>query len=162
MTEPYAYIRPLGPLDLMEAVRIHREAFGSEAWDQRAILEILAMPGAGGLMAVDPQAGDLRILGFALYLFVAEDAELLTIAVRRNARRNGVATSLMEHFLALAAGIGATAAFLEVAEDNGPAQRLYGMLGFKMEGTRPNYYHRPGNKMISARLLRRPIAGPTR
>ena len=158
MSTAYAHIRPLGPLDIMEAVRIHRESFGGESWDQRAILEILAMPGAGGLLAVDPQAGDLRILGFALYLFDAEDAELLTIAVRPSARRHGVATSLMEHFLALAAGTGATAAFLEVAEDNAPAQHLYGVLGFKMEGVRHNYYRRPGNKMISARLLRRPIA----
>lgn len=152
--------RLLGSLDLPEATRIHKEAFGGEAWDLRALQEVLAMPGAAGLMAIDSVLGDRRCLGFALYLLVAQDAELLTIAVRRDARRKGAGTALVEAFLHRAAAAGATNAFLEVAEDNVPAQYLYARLGFRLEGLRPNYYRRPGNRRVGARLLRRAIEPP--
>ena len=151
-------IRPLSGLDLPEAARIHREAFGAEAWDLKAIQDVLAMPGAAGLMAVDAVLGDRRCLGFALYLRVADDAELLTVGVRHDARRQGVGTGLLEAFLHRAQMTGASNAFLEVAEDNVAAQYLYARHGFRLEGMRQNYYRRPGNRRVAARLLRRSIA----
>jgi ribosomal-protein-alanine N-acetyltransferase len=150
-------IRPLGPFDLAMVSTIHKDAFGVEAWDQRAIADILAMPGAIGRMAVDGEVGDQRPLGFARILMVADDAERLTIAVPHSVRRRGVGTTLLEDFFHLAIKNGATNAFLEVAEDNTPAQRLYARLGFRVEGTRRDYYRRPGNKRVAARLLRRPL-----
>ena len=95
MTGPAWRIRAMGPLDIPEAARIHNDAFGFEAWDQKAITEVLSMPRTSGLMAVDAALGDLKPLGFALYLVVAEDAELLTIAVRPDARRRGLGTALI-------------------------------------------------------------------
>jgi ribosomal-protein-alanine N-acetyltransferase len=148
-------IRPLGPLDLPFAVQIHRDAFGVEAWDASAIADILAMPGAAGRIAVDGLLGDHRPLGFSLLLLVANDAELLTVAVAPPARRRRVGTALIEDFLDIGTDAGAANAFLEVAEDNIPAQRLYGRLGFRQEGVRRDYYRRPGNKRVAAHLLRR-------
>jgi ribosomal-protein-alanine N-acetyltransferase len=152
--------RSIGPLDLAEAARIHKEAFGWEAWDQKALGEVLQMPGAGGLMAVDAQHGDRQKLGFLLYLLVAETAELLTIAVRPGSRRAGVASGLVEHFLARAAATGAKRALLEVAEDNAAARSLYARLGFTLEGRRADYYRRPGNRHMAALLLGRPVVLP--
>jgi ribosomal-protein-alanine N-acetyltransferase len=148
-------IRPLGPLDLPISVQIHRDAFGFEAWDARAIADILAMPGAAGRIAVDGVLGDHRPLGFSLLLLVANDAELLTVAVTSAARRRRVGTALIEDFLDIGTEAGAANAFLEVAEDNIPAQRLYVRLGFRQEGVRRDYYRRPGNKRVAAHLLRR-------
>ena len=148
----------LGPPEIRVAALIHKEAFGFEAWDERAIADLLAMPGAVGRLVVDPTTEPPEPLGFMLLLFVAEDAELLTVAVRPGARRQGIASSLMADFFQLAHQRKATNAFLEVAADNVPAQRLYARLGFLVEGTRRDYYKRPGNKRVSAHLLRRPIA----
>jgi ribosomal-protein-alanine N-acetyltransferase len=148
-------IRPLRPLDLPVAAQIHREAFGAEAWDVRALADVMAMPGAAGRIAVDSTLGDHRPLGFSLLLLVANDAELLTIAVAPAARRHKVGMALVEDFLDIGTEAGAANAFLEVAEDNVPAQRLYAQLGFRQEGVRRDYYRRPGNKRVAAHLLRR-------
>jgi [ribosomal protein S18]-alanine N-acetyltransferase len=148
-------IRPLGPLDLSAVVHIHRDAFGSEAWDARAIMDIMSMPGAAGRIAIDSALGDHRPLGFSLLLLVANDAELLTVAVAYAARRRRVGMALVEDFLDIGTEAGAANAFLEVAEDNVPAQRLYARLGFRQEGVRRDYYRRPGNKRVAAHLLRR-------
>jgi ribosomal-protein-alanine N-acetyltransferase len=150
-------IRALGDADLAEAERIHLDAFGQEAWDREAILEILAMPGAGGLVAIHSDGIAQLPLGFALYLLVGPDAELLTLAVPHVARHRGVGRSLVEAFLAVAGGAGAINALLEVAEDNAIAQALYGSLGFAPSGRRKDYYLRPGNRRVAARLLRRPL-----
>jgi ribosomal-protein-alanine N-acetyltransferase len=148
-------IRPMGPLDLPTASQIHRDAFGLEAWDARAIADIMAMPGAAGRIAVDSTLGDHRPLGFSLLLLVANDAELLTVAVSLAARRHRVGLALVEDFLDIGTEAGAVNAFLEVAEDNFPAQRLYARLGFRQEGVRRDYYRRPGNRRVAAHLLRR-------
>ena len=148
-------IRALGPLDIPSIVQIHRDAFGSEAWDARAMMDIIGMPGAAGRIAVDSALGDHRPLGFSLLLLVANDAELLTLAVAFPARRRRVGLSLVEDFLDIGTEAGAANAFLEVAEDNLPEQRLYARLGFRQEGVRRDYYRRPGNKRVAAHLLRR-------
>ena len=157
MTAADVQIIPLGAAEIRAASLIHKEAFGFEAWDERAIADLLAMPGAVGRLAIDRASAPPEPLGFTLLLFVAEDAELLTVAVRPSARREGIATRLMADFFDVAHQRKATNAFLEVAADNVPAQRLYARLGFLVEGTRRDYYKRPGNKRVSAHLLRRPI-----
>ncbi|HEV2673972.1 MAG TPA: GNAT family N-acetyltransferase [Aliidongia sp.] len=154
---PEIAIVTIGAAELRVAALIHQEAFGFDAWDERAIADLLAMPGAIGRMAIDRAVNPPEPLGFALLLFVAEDAELLTVGVRPAARRRRVAMRLMADFFEVGRRRGATNAFLEVAADNIPGQRLYARLGFLVEGTRRDYYKRPGNKRVAAHLLRRPI-----
>jgi ribosomal-protein-alanine N-acetyltransferase len=158
-------IRSVGPADLPMLAALHRAAFRTEAWDEHALADILAMPAAGGLLVANdgllgptaPQSPPPETLGFLLFTIVAEDAELLTLAVLPEARRRGVGGALVQEFLALAAAAGARQALLEVAIDNPVAQRLYGRLGFMYEATRNNYYRRPGSKHVSAHLLRLPL-----
>jgi GNAT superfamily N-acetyltransferase len=57
-------------------------------------------------------------------------AGLYDIAVRREARKNGVGTALVLHMLDWARGCGAHHAYLQVVAENTPALRLYGKLGF--------------------------------
>ena len=47
--------------------------------------------------------------------------------------------------------------YLEVAEDNAAAQRLYRALGFATVGRRPGYYARPEIEAVDALTLRRVI-----
>jgi ribosomal-protein-alanine N-acetyltransferase len=150
-------VRALEACDLDDAERLHKDAFGAEAWDRKAIGEILAMPRTRGMIAFDAACQTDDPLGFALFLVVAQDAELITLAVRHGARRRGVGQRLVETFLAFAIADGATSALLEVAEDNAAAQALYGKLGFVGTGRRKDYYERPGNRRVAARLLRRAV-----
>jgi len=96
--------------------------------------------------------------GFAMGLVVAEDAELLTLAVRPRARRRGIARRLLGQFEVTARAQDAHAAVLEVAADNQAACALYRNAGYREVGRRPSYYRTPEGTRIDALVLRRVLA----
>jgi [ribosomal protein S18]-alanine N-acetyltransferase len=80
--------------------------------------------------------------------------EVLTIGVRPEARRRGVAKALMEAALAAARQAKAKACFLEVAIDNAAAAALYAGLGFRSAGVRKGYYDRGPRGPADALVMR--------
>ena len=97
-----------------------------------------------------------RPAGFLLGQVVAGEAELLTLAVDPAARRQGIGRDLVLAFLDAARARSADQAFLEVAEDNAPARRLYEALGFAETGRRKGYY-RAGPLRQDAVLMARRV-----
>jgi len=98
------------------------------------------------------------LAGFVLSRIVADEAEILSIAVAPARRGRGVAGALLRRHLGRLAGLGVRAVFLEVAPDNTPAQRLYARAGFREVGRRPDYYPQTGGGSAAALLLRRDLA----
>ena len=87
-------LRPLGALDLDRAAALHGESFaplGERAWTRQDLAELLASPGVAGLLL----QADGRDAGFALCRVAADEAELLTIAVRPTDRRRGAGRRLL-------------------------------------------------------------------
>lgn len=125
---------------------LHAAAFPPpERWSAAAFATQLALPGVFGLL--DERGG------MALARAVADEAELLTIAVHPEARRLGVGRALLTAVLAEAVRRGAETVFLEVAETNAPARALYAALAFAPLGRRPGYY-----VAADALVLRRAMA----
>jgi ribosomal-protein-alanine N-acetyltransferase len=153
-------LRLVGPYDLRALAGIHDVCFGSESWGERSLAEVIRMPGALGRVAIDAGKGDRAPVGFHLCRVAGTEAELLTVAVLPDRRREGVGRLLLQDFVRTALAAGSTTAFLEVAEDNDPAFQLYRDLGFEQVGRRVNYYRRPGGLWIAARVLRRDLACP--
>lgn len=96
--------------------------------------------------------------GFLIGRVVADEAELLTLAVDPGARRQGIGGALVAEFLATARRLGAARAFLEVAEDNRPALTLYHRAGFANAGLRRAYYHRDDGPALDALVLQKDFA----
>jgi ribosomal-protein-alanine N-acetyltransferase len=96
--------------------------------------------------------------GFAMAWVVADEAELLTIAVIRDARSRGVGASLMLALIDAARGRGAKRLYLEVAEDNAPALGLYRKLGFDQTARRSGYYQRHGQNPADALVMNLALA----
>lgn len=94
---------------------------------------------------------------FAIGRAVAEEAELLTLATDPAHRRAGLARACLHAFETQAASRGATAAFLEVAEDNAPARALYQVAGYAETGRRKGYYASRTGDAIDAILLRKTL-----
>ena len=135
------------PADL---ARIHVRAFPQErGWSEEEFATLLAQPGA-------VLSGDAR--AFALLRVVADEAEVLTIATDPDHRRKGHARAALAEAEAMAAAQGATAVFLEVAEDNTPAQELYAQAGYRQVGRRPNYYVPKNAAPVAALVLRKDLA----
>ena len=89
------------------------------------------------------QAGVFAVVepdGFILIRQVLDEAEILTLAVRPQARRAGLGGRLVGQGAVAAARAGAARLFLEVAEDNAAARALYDRAGFRLIGRRKGYY----------------------
>jgi ribosomal-protein-alanine N-acetyltransferase len=150
-------IRAGAAADIPVFARLHAAAF-DEPWDEKALSELLAMPGAFALMASSESHGlPLQNLGFLLCREAGGEAEILTVAVAPEARGRGLGRLLMEAAAARTVALGGHALFLEVAADNAPALALYGKCGFRTVGLRPGYYAR-GPVRVDARVMRLDLA----
>jgi len=129
---------------------IHASAFDAP-WTADAFADLLAQAGVWALAEDD---------GFVLMRIAADEAEVLTLAVRPAARRAGLARRLLARALDGAARGGARRVFLEVAADNVAAQALYAGAGFAEAGRRPRYYARLDGERVDALLLARDLASP--
>jgi len=117
-------------------------------WSARAFAELLETQGTFLL---------LEEHGFLLGRVIADEAELLTIAVHPNRQRRGIGRQLVERFLAESEERGAASAFLEVAQTNKSARALYNDMRFTENGRRPRYYRTPNGGSVDAITLRRDI-----
>ncbi len=95
--------------------------------------------------------------GFALGRIAGPEAELLTIAVDPDHRRQGLAQNLLRDFEIRAKARSATDIFLEVAQSNKAAIALYRQFGFAEVGFRKNYYTGPTGTHIAAIVMRKSV-----
>jgi ribosomal-protein-alanine N-acetyltransferase len=98
------------------------------------------------------------LAGFIMSRLAGGEAEILSVAVAPARRGRGLARKLLDLHLRRLAGLGATAVFLEVDEDNAPARRLYDRARFRDVGRRPAYYAHGGEPPANALVLRRDLA----
>ena len=138
------------------AAALHAQAGLPEAWDAGAFATLLAMPGAQGCLALDPETG--APVGLALWRVAADEAELLTICVSPASRRQGLGSVLLAAALDRVRARGAERMLLEVAADNGPARSLYGAHGFQACGLRPNYYRTTSGTVDAEIMIRDSLA----
>lgn len=128
-------------------------AFGSgfgEAWTRSQLAGILPMAGVSLMLARDGESG--TAIGFSLSRSVADESELLLIAVCPEQHRRGVGRLLLDHFLGAARADGLSRVHLEVRDGN-PAVAMYLDAGFSPVGRRRNYYHASGGRRFDAITL---------
>ncbi|MBL6456055.1 GNAT family N-acetyltransferase [Belnapia sp. T6] len=139
-------MRPAGPDDAAALAALHAAAFPpTEAWGPDAMALMLGMPGAFGLW--EPGAG------LVLARAVADEAEILTLAVAPARRRQGSGAELLAGAMQGAILRGAAAMFLEVAEGNAAALALYRAAGFAEVGRRRRYYADGADALVLRRDL---------
>ncbi len=144
--------------DFDVASDLHRAAFtplGERAWTRQDMAELCASPGVSGVLLL---SGGKEI-GVALSRVVADEAELLTIAVDAGHRRRGAGRALLEAVIDRALAAGAVSLFLEVGADNPAACSLYEQKDFRVVGRRAGYYQRgtgPNADALVMRLALRP------
>jgi ribosomal-protein-alanine N-acetyltransferase len=119
-----------------------------EAWTASQCAGLLPLPGVWLTLARDSGA----VVGFALARAVADEAELLLLAVERSVQGRGIGKLLLESFERAAAARGADRLHLEVREGN-HAISLYERAGFALIGRRRNYYSGHGGATFDALTL---------
>ncbi|HYD11412.1 MAG TPA: ribosomal protein S18-alanine N-acetyltransferase [Allosphingosinicella sp.] len=131
-------LRSGGHADLRDVMAVMDDSFDArfgEAWTMGQCAGLLPLPGVWLMLAREDEA----VLGFALARLVADEAELLLLAVKAAGQRRGIGRILLEHFEDEATARGATRLHLEVREGN-HALSLYEGAGFELVGRRRDYY----------------------
>jgi len=139
LTDSAGRIRPIGAFDLALLAELHKTIFTApwdQSWSAESLAQILAMPGTCGWLL---EQGSLP-LGFVLARFTLDEGEILLTGILPKARSQGHGTRLMRAAIAAAREAGLRKLFLEHAEPNLAAARLYLGLGFAQIGRRPQYY----------------------
>jgi [ribosomal protein S18]-alanine N-acetyltransferase len=145
------HLRPGVVGDLDEVMRVMTTAFHpcfGEAWTRSQCAGILPMHGVTLTIA---EIGGIPV-GFSLARAVADEAELLLLAVDPAEQRRGIGQALLDEFIAGALVEGAHRLHLEVRDGN-PAIDLYRASGFSAAGRRRNYYHGPDGEAHDAVTL---------
>ena len=109
--------------------------------------------------AVLEQAGVVR--GFVIFTCVAQDAELINIAVDPAWQGKGLGSGLLE-FCLQAVSMKAERLFLDVRVSNFPAIALYLKKDFVQVGERRDYYRKPPGREDALVMCRDMLAHPLR
>ena len=127
-------------LDQVEA--LERLCF-SDPWSGKALTAMVEDENVVSLAAVD-EAG--LLLGYVSLQTVLDEGYINNVAVRPEARRQGVATALLRELRRR----GGALAFLtlEVRASNQGARTLYANLGYREAGRRRGYYVHPKEDAI--------------
>jgi ribosomal-protein-alanine N-acetyltransferase len=134
---------------------LHAQAFEAP-WSAAELARMIDGPCAFALaIGTGAQAADIQ--GFVVARAIAGEAEILTLAVRPDMRRRGLARSLIAAVCTRAVDHGARVLWLEVAVDNSAALALYQSLGFEAAGRRPAYYGREQGGPVDALVMRRDL-----
>jgi ribosomal-protein-alanine N-acetyltransferase len=144
-------IETLRSSDIDIVSKVHARCF-FDAWGPAMIGQILSMPGAFGFVA--RRAGYGSIIGFALGRVTVDECELLSLGVAPEYRASGVGARLLSTSMARAAVENARWFFLEVAEDNQHALKLYRTYGLSQVGRRLQYYENADGSRTNAFTMR--------
>lgn len=127
-------IRAATDADLEAIGRIQQASPGASQWDPAEYLDYDC------IVAVS----NGQVAGFLVSRNLADEREILNVAVGPEFRRQGVGAALLGSELTTTA----RAWFLEVRESNTVAQSLYRKAGFRETGRRPRYYSDPPESAI--------------
>ena len=125
---------------------LHARCFPDRPWRAQEFSDLINARGVIWITAAGEDA-------FVFARYVPPEAEILTIAVAPEARRQGKAQSLLTSLMDALPSVGVTELFLEVAADNMAALALYRGSGFDEVGRRRGYYRRTDAPSVDALTL---------
>lgn len=132
---------------------IHAEAFANY-WNPSDFNDFFSVSGTHAILAEI----DETPVGMAVLRVAGEQADIITIAVRPQYRRHGLATTMMKQSIEKAVSLGADAMFLDVENGNTAAIALYAALGFTQLSRRKLYYRQKDGTYTDALVMTRKLA----
>ena len=142
-------IRLLEARDVEAILAIQSASPEIAQWSERDYARV-----ARGEMAgwIAQEGESSAITGFLIARQIAGDLEILNLAVRPDARRQGTGTELLRRSFAWGQSFGAASALLEVRAANLTALRFYEHHGFEVIGRRKHYYVSPVEDALVLRV----------
>ncbi len=136
-------VRPFDKQDLHAVLAIQEKNPLAAHWLARDYQRLAADP-RGMILVVELEAmTPAKVLGFAIFQRVIDQAELMNMAVDPEQQHKGVGKALLEDARRRLHAFGIRRVFLEVRESNKTAQQFYYSAGFGLHSVRKDYYHDP-------------------
>ncbi len=136
-------VRPMAGSDADRVFEIAKAAL-PEPWSKQ---DYAALPDHTFARSFVAEAEGV-LLGFCFLYLIADEGQIMEIAVDKPYRRRRVAQALLSHMIEGAASEGATRFTLEVRSQNLPAIGLYTSFGFTEVGRRKHYYKNPTDDAV--------------
>ena len=136
-------IRKLCKEDLAAIISIQNRTPQAPRWTQADYANLAGDPLGLILVAELDTMAPPRIVGFAAFQRVIDEAELRNMAVEPAHQRQGAGWELLTEGRRRLLEQGAKQIYLEVRASNMPAQRLYYSAGFSLCSRRRDYYNDP-------------------
>lgn len=131
-------IRKMQTQDLKKVVEIENQCF-STPWSKESFADSLKIPDALFLVAIDSE----ELLGYCGIYLSLDEGEITNVAVKKEARKQGVAGELLTQLQELAVAKKVSRILLEVRISNDAAIGLYEKFGFSKIGVRKKFYKNP-------------------
>ncbi|HEY0645250.1 MAG TPA: GNAT family N-acetyltransferase [Nocardioides sp.] len=137
-------IRPAVLADVPALLALERELFGDDAWTEVMVRQEIEGPGRRFVVADD-------LSGYGVTMTAGDIVDLLRIGVRPEARRNGLASRLLDELLVDTED--ASRMLLEVSVSNAAALGFYVARQFSVIDVRPHYYRDGSEALVMCRWL---------
>jgi len=135
-------VRRMSASDVSAALSILKESPEASIWSRESLLESVSQ----GIAWAAELGGCFA--GILIGRAVADEFEILNLAVGKACRRGGVATQLVSAALKYARSVGSRQSYLEVRESNEGGIAFYKRMGYRICGRRPNYYREPAEDAV--------------
>ena len=122
--------------DFPSIMNLEKELF-STAWEEEMFLEEIEKQYAYVLEIKD------KIIGYICGWKLIDEFNITNIAIAKEFQRNGFGEKLVKFLISKLLNEKCFKFFLEVRKSNNVAKMLYKKVGFKLIGSRKNYYHSP-------------------
>jgi len=129
--------------DLESLLTIQSKNPAAARWTDGEYLALASDPGGVILVADVETMTPPKLLGFAAFRRVIDEAELLNMAVDPEHQRQGVGRAVLGEARRRLLKLGVRRIFLEVRRSNEPALKLYYSVGFALHSLRKDYYRDP-------------------
>ena len=145
-------LRPMRWWDIEALLPLERDLFIEQPWTEAGFWsELAGVPETRWYVVAEDATGPSGYAG----LFVTQhEADIQTVAVRRDRQGQGLGDRLVAALLAEARRRKVSRVLLEVRENNLAAQKLYGHHGFASMGRRRSYYGPGLDAVVMERHLR--------
>ena len=122
-----------------DVLEIEKRCF-TDPWTKKMFEDELLNPLAYYIVLVK----DEKIVGYAGFWDIIDDAQIMNVAVDTMYRGKGLGNLIMEDFIKEAKDRNLDTMSLEVRVSNEPAIKLYEKYGFEVQGRRKKYYQDNG------------------
>ena len=120
-----------------------------EFWNEKILIDEFQNENSEYFVLIDRE----KIIGFAGLWFNIDEAHIMNIAVKKEYRKNGFGTKLLEFLIVKAKEKNKICITLEVSDNNFSAILLYEKFNFEKIGTRKKYYNAENDALIMTKTF---------